>query len=111
MDVVSLCCKLAIRGHRESDEEPSYVNKGNFLAILDLVARHDPIVARRLQEGPQNVKYTHHSIHDNVIHAAAELIRKQIAAETNGNYYAIIADESRDTGHKEQMSLVLGYVV
>ena len=35
----------------------------------------------------------------------------QIAAETNGNYYAIIADESRDTGHKEQMSLVLRYVV
>ena len=113
VDVVSLCCRqaIALRGHRESDEEPSHVNKGNFLAILDLVARHDPIVARRLQEGPQNAKYTHHSIQDNVIHAAAELIREQIAAETNGNYYAIIADESRDTGHKVQMSLVLRYVV
>ena len=113
VDVVALCCKqaIALRGHRESDEEPSHVNKGNFLAILNLVAGHDPIVARRLQEGPQNAKYTHHSIQDNIIHAAAELIREQIAAETNGNYYAIIADESRDTGHKEQMSLVLRYVV
>ena len=57
VDVVSLCCKqaIALRGHRESNEEPSYVNKGNFLAILDLVARHDPIVARRLQEGPQTM--------------------------------------------------------
>ena len=113
VDVVSLCCKqaIALRGHRESNEEPSYVNKGNFLAILDLVARHDPIVARRLQEGPQNAKYTHHSIQDSVIHVAAVLIREQIAAETNGNYYAIIADESLDTGHRKQMSLVLRYVV
>ena len=113
VDVVLLCCKqgVALRGHRESDEEPSHVNKGNFLAILDLLARHDPIVARRLHEGPQNAKYTHHSIQDNIIHVAALLIREQIAVETNGNYYAIIADESRDTGHKEQMSLVLRYVV
>ncbi|KAI6654428.1 Zinc finger mym-type protein 1-like protein [Oopsacas minuta] len=113
VDVVSLCCKqaMALRGHRESDEEASHVNKRNFLTILDLVTRHDPIVARRLQEGPQNAKYMHDSIQDNVIHAAAELIREQIAAEKNGNYYAIIADESRDTGHKEQRSLMLRYIV
>ena len=103
--------RALLRGHRESDEEPSHVNKGNFLVILDLLARHDPIVARRLHEGPQNAKYTHHSIQDNIIRVAALLIREQIAVETSGNYYAIIADESRDTGHKEQMSLVLRYVV
>ena len=57
------------------------------------------------------MKYTHHSIQDNVIHADDELFREQIATETNGNYYAIIADESRDIGHKEQMSLALRYVV
>ena len=52
VDVVSLCCKqaIALRGHRESDEEPFHVNKGNFLAIIDLVDRLDPSVARRLQE-------------------------------------------------------------
>ena len=113
MDVVLLCCKqgVALRGHRESDEEPSHVNKGNFLAILDLLVRHDPIVARRVHEGPQNAKYTHHSIQDNIIRVAALLIREQIAVETSGNYYAIIADESRDTGHKEQMSLVLRHIV
>ena len=52
------------------------MNKGNFLAILDLVARHDPIVARRLQEGSQNAKYTHHSIQDSVIDVAAVLISR-----------------------------------
>ena len=103
VDVVLLCCKqgIALRGHRESDEEPSNVNKGNFLAILDLLARHDPIVARRLQKGQQNKKYTHHNIQDNVIHATASLIGEQIPAATRGEYHAIIPDESRDTGHME----------
>ena len=97
-------------GHRESDDEPSHANKGNYLAILNIVAKHDPIVAQRLTDGPQNAKYTHHSIQDGVIHAAAGLIRETISAEAKDNFYAIIADESRDTGHKEQMSLVLRYV-
>ena len=112
VNVVSLCCKqaIALRGHRESDDEPSYVNKGNYLAILNIVAEHDPVVAHRLSEGPKNAKYAHHSIQDGVIHAAAGLIREAISAEANENFYAIIADESRDTGHKEQMSLVIRYV-
>ena len=95
MSVVSLCCKqtIALRAYRGADEEPSHVNKKvNFLAILDLVTRHDPIVARMLQDRPQNAKCTHHSIQDNVIYAAAELIRLHIGAEMNGNYYAIIVD-------------------
>ncbi|KAI6655635.1 Zinc finger MYM-type protein 1-like, partial [Oopsacas minuta] len=64
VDVVSLCCKqaIALLGHRKSDKEPSHVNKGKFLEVLDLVARHDPIVDRKLQEGPQNAKYTYNSI-------------------------------------------------
>ncbi|KAI6661440.1 Transposase [Oopsacas minuta] len=102
---------IALRGHRESDEEPSHANRGNFLEILVLVAQYDPIIARKLQEGPQNAKYAHQSNQDNVIHVAADLIREQIAAETNGSYYAIIVDESRATSHKEQMSLVLRCIV
>ena len=41
VNVVSLCCKyaIALRGHRESNDEPSYVNKGNYLAILNICSR------------------------------------------------------------------------
>ena len=45
---------------------------------------HDPIVALRLRERTQNAKYTQHSIHNHVIHAAAGIIRERIAAETSG---------------------------
>ena len=74
------------------------------------MAKYDPIVAQRLTDGPQNAKYIHYSIQVGVIHAAAGLIRETISAEAKDNFYAIIANESRDTGHKEQMSLVLRYV-
>ncbi len=38
------------RGHRESE------NKGNFLAILEQMAKHDPIVNKKLSSG--NAEYT-----------------------------------------------------
>ena len=42
-EVVLLCAKqdLALRGHRE---DPTSNNKGNFLEILNVVAKNDPIV-------------------------------------------------------------------
>ncbi len=41
------------RGHRESEKSE---NKGNFLAILEQIAKHDPIVKKKLSSG--NAKYT-----------------------------------------------------
>ena len=35
---------IAQRGHRESEEVD---NRGNFLAILELLANHDPVVERK----------------------------------------------------------------
>ena len=42
-EVILLCAKqeLALRGHRESAKSQ---NRGNFLEILSLVARHDPVI-------------------------------------------------------------------
>ena len=38
---------------------------GNFLGILSLIARHNPVVADIIRTGPmnQNAKYTHHTVH------------------------------------------------
>ena len=55
--VILLCAKhdLALREHKESSKSQ---NRGNFVEILKLMSRHDPIIKEKLQEGPQNAKYT-----------------------------------------------------
>ena len=51
------CClqEVSIQGHRESNQSQ---NRGNFLELLSLLALHDPIVKARIEDGPQNAKYT-----------------------------------------------------
>ena len=46
---------LACGGH---DESPSSSNKGNFLRLLDLLARVSPEFAKQRARCPDNAKYT-----------------------------------------------------
>ena len=46
---------LALRGHHESK---SSSNRGNFLEILKIVAKHDKIVENKMVSGPRNATYT-----------------------------------------------------
>ena len=47
--------EITMRGHREDDMS---TNKGNFLEILSLVAKHDEVVKSRLNFFPRNAQYT-----------------------------------------------------
>lgn len=108
-DILRLTCtqNISQRGHNEKD---SSFNRGNFLEILNLVAKHDKIVYSRLN-GPGNAKYTHSSVQNAILTIIEELIVKDIKEEiTEAKYYSIIADESKDLSKKEQLTLVLRYV-
>ena len=65
-EVVLLCAKqdLALCGHRGS---PTSNNKGNFLEILNVVAKHDPIVQRKLTQDPRNATYTSGDIQNDML--------------------------------------------
>ena len=54
---------VAQRGHREASIDGN-ANTGNFLQILQLVARHDEIVMKKIASAPKNAKYTSHQIQD-----------------------------------------------
>ena len=45
---------IAQRGHRETEGAD---NRGNFLEILEMIAKHDPVVQKKMK-GKQNAKYT-----------------------------------------------------
>lgn len=98
---------LAQRGH---DEGESSTNRGNFLAILHEVAKHDENVYRKLH-GFKNAKYTHHSIQNDIIAIMAHMVRQEIAGEiASAGCFALQADESKDISKSEQISVVLRYV-
>ena len=99
---------IAQRGH---DEGKDSNNKGNFLEALELVSHHDEIIRQRLEDGPRNAKYTHHSIQNAIVSIMAELILKEMQSEVlEGQYYALISDETKDLSHQEQISVVVRYL-
>ena len=109
-EILLLCSKqeISFRGH---DERESSLNKGNFLEILDLVAKHDPIVKERLSHGPRNAKYTSHMIQNNIIAVMATLLRKRICSSVQeAEFFSLMVDETKDLSKQEQVSFVVRYV-
>ena len=56
-EIILLCSnqEIALLGHRENEASE---NKGNFIEILNLVARHDEIVSSWVAHLPKNAVYT-----------------------------------------------------
>ena len=80
---------------------------GNFLAILALVVKHDPVVAAKIRIGPRNAKYTHytnHSLQNAILDIMKEMILQQIREELGkAQYFTVLSDESKDRSKKEQV--------
>ena len=100
--------EIALRGHNESETSS---NRGNFLELMQLLAKHDNIVMSRLEDGPRNATYTSPEIQNLLLNVMASMVRRQIcsAVQCSGPF-PLLADECKDVSKKEQMSIVLRYV-
>ena len=110
VEVLMLCARqdIALRGHRESVES---ANRGNFLEILKLVARHDSIVEHQLNNNPRNATYISPDIQNALLNVMGNIIRRTIASTVQqATYFSILADETKDLSKNEQMSVVVRYV-
>ena len=67
--------EIALRGH---DESNSSLNKGNFREILLLISNYDPIVKRRLLNGPRNAQYTSPEIQNEILNIMGNMVRDQL---------------------------------
>ena len=75
------------------------------------MAKHDPVVQKKLTQGPRNATYTSVDIQNDVLHVMAEAVRNKITADVNKvGIYSIMADETRDCSKKEQLSIVVSYL-
>lgn len=81
---------IAQRGHREGEEAD---NRGNFLEILEMIAKHDPVVDKKMK-GAQNAKYTSSGIQNEIFDCLANMVREEIIQEVKESaVFSVIADE------------------
>ena len=75
---------------------------------MDLVANHDPIVHRRLTDGPRNATYTSADIQNELLNVMGSIVQKHICADVQkAGLYSILVDETKDYSKCEQMAIVL----
>lgn len=99
---------IAQRAHYESEESD---NRGNFLQILEMIAKHNPVVAKKMK-AQGNAKYTSNAIQNEILQCLASMVRDSIVKEVKASVvFSVIADETKDLKKKEQLSLVVRYVL
>ncbi|XP_049405477.1 uncharacterized protein LOC125868965 [Solanum stenotomum] len=110
IDVIRLLLNqgLPLRGH---DESESSLNKGNFVEVLSWYRdRCENIKPFVLENAPRNNKLTSPDIQKELVTACKIETLKSIMEDLNGDYFALLVDESFDVSRKEQMAIVLRYV-
>jgi hypothetical protein len=99
---------LAFRGNDESEESS---NRGNFIELLKFLAANSEEVNKFvLNNAPGNCSLTSPMIQKQIISCFAIETRKKIIEEIGEDRFAILADESSDVSHKEQLALCLRFV-
>ena len=51
-------------------------NKGNFLALIELMPKHDSPLREQIESGQKNAQHTSKTVQNEVIDIIAEYIRK-----------------------------------
>lgn len=109
IDIVCFLGKqeLAFRGH---DESASSVNKGNYLEMVDVLAKYDGVLENHIQNCTSSFTGLSNRIQNDLISSVAsvmiETIKQQIAST---DFVAVMVDETPDVSGKEQLVLVLRY--
>ena len=105
---------LPFRSHRlESQEElsESCGNSGNYLELLKLLSKFDPIMAHSLGNKQSSIKYTSPKIQNEIINSIATKVRETIICEIkDAKFFCFILDTTPDISHIEQLAFSVRYV-
>ncbi|XP_029054570.2 zinc finger MYM-type protein 1-like [Osmia bicornis bicornis] len=100
---------LAFRGSSDTLNTP---HNGNFLDLIQLVAKFDSVLNDHLNRTAiKGHHYLSHSIQNELISAMVNKVQRVIIdAIKRAKYYSILLDCTPDVSHQEQLSVVLRYV-
>jgi hypothetical protein len=105
---------LALQGEpfRGHDESSLSLNKGNFLEMLDWYKERNEEVRIAFDElCPGNAQMISPTIQKELAKYCAEAVSKAIKLEMGNGLFSVLIDESRDISIKEQMAVVVRYVI
>lgn len=102
---------LAFRG----GSDRLYVeNNGNFLQLMETIAKFDPVMSehlRRFTNHESNQHFLSHRIQNELLGMISSAVTEQIISMIHDSiYFGIIVDCTPDLSHKEQMSIIIRFV-
>ena len=101
---------LALRGHREHVGDGDCY-EGNFLALVAMQARFDPVLQDLLQTPARTAKYLSAMIQNELIDLISRTLCHRLITRIQAcPFYTIIVDTTSDITRKDQVSLVIRWV-
>lgn len=99
--------ELAFRGNNETESSD---NRGNYIELLNLIAKYDSKLERHLSSA-QCFKGTSNHIQNDLINSIASVILNNFDKEiTSAPFVSVMLDETTDVKKKSQLSIVFRYV-
>lgn len=103
---------LPLRGDHE---KLSADGQGNFLGLVELIAKYNPVLKQHLekaQTGRGRVSYLSPATQNELIFLMAAKVRSEMIKKIKASkYYCILCDSTPDTSHVDQHSVVIRHVV
>jgi len=80
-----------------------------FKEISKLLIKYDPIFKNHMDSSPRNALYSSNRIQNDIITALYNYFKRKLSLLLQNKKISIIAEETSDVGHHEQMSIVIRY--
>lgn len=95
---------------RDHHENSFSVAKGLFLDFIDVLKKYDNVLENHLEKGaPLNAKYLSNRIQNDLLIYINNVMKRTIQSKIKKQIVSIMADETSDVGHHEQMSVIIKY--
>lgn len=108
IDIV-ICLVKSGRPLRGHDESETSTNQGLFRELLNLLSKYDNFLQSYYEHNARNALYRSNRIQNDIIKSIYNVVLKKIKSNMETSHISIIADETSDVGHSEQLSIVIRY--
>uniref|UniRef100_H3A4S2 DUF4371 domain-containing protein n=1 Tax=Latimeria chalumnae TaxID=7897 RepID=H3A4S2_LATCH len=93
-----------LQGHREA---LGHANSGNFLSIVELLAKYGPVLKQLVSMPSGSIRYFSHTIQDELIEVLSKRIEESIVKEIKAApFFSVIMDTTQDISKTDQLSQI-----
>lgn len=97
-------CNLTFRGHRENIYSNESSPRGDFLSIVELLAKYDPVLQELLNKPNGQTKYLSPKIQNELIAVLVQKVEKALINEIiTAAFYSIMFDTTQDVSKTDRM--------